>query len=152
MNAAAVRRTRAGRTLSAWSAVTAVMGLVWAAGGPGFPFAGGFRAARMGAVLPDLDPLPAGLAVTALGLAGVWAADKRAVRYLGPPVAVLLLLIVPDGRLLLAVGELLVGDPGRVEAAAPAQAWFAAGGVLWAWPAGVSAAPVMPNRWSGHGR
>ncbi|WP_229073389.1 hypothetical protein [Actinoplanes sp. DH11] len=119
-----------------WSAATAAAGLTWAAGGPGFPFDDHERAVRMGAVLTGLDPLPTGLVIAALGVAGavLTALLPRhpRLRIAGWPVAVALLLVLPDGRLLLAAGELLMLRGDRVEAAAMAQAWFAAGGVCWA--------------------
>lgn len=110
-------------------------GLIWMVGGPGFPFGADDRAIRMGAVLTGLDPLATGLTVVALGAAGAVVAvllpRRPRLRSVGWPAAVVLLLVVPDGRLLLAVGELLMLRWDRVEAAAAAQAWFAAGGVLW---------------------
>ncbi|MDR7277166.1 hypothetical protein [Catenuloplanes atrovinosus] len=120
----------------AWSAATAMAGLIWAAGGPGFPFDDRERATRMGAVLAGLDPLPTGLVIAALGVAGTvlvaLLSRRPRLRLAGWPAAVVLLLMLPDGRLLLAAGELLMLRGDRVEAAAVAQAWFAAGGVCWA--------------------
>jgi len=119
-----------------WSAVSAVAGLMWATGGPGFPFGGSDRAARMGAVLTGLDPAPGGAAVFVLGLGGMVVASlmpsRPRLRFVCWPAAAVLLLVVPDGRLLLAVGELLMWHGDRVEAAAVGQAWCTAGGVLWA--------------------
>ncbi|GAA3240838.1 hypothetical protein GCM10010532_081610 [Dactylosporangium siamense] len=119
-----------------WSAASAVAGLTWAIGGPGFPFGGGDRATRMGAVLTGLQPGPAGAGIVALGLAGIVVAlvlpHRPRLRVVGWLTAAVLLLVVPDGRLLLAVGELLVGHGERVEAAAVGQAWCSVGGVLWA--------------------
>lgn len=119
-----------------WSAGSAGAGLMWATGGPGFPFGGGDRATRMGAVLPGLEPAPAGAGVIVLGLAGTAVAlllpRRPRLRIAGWAAAAFLLLVVPDGRLLLAVGELLVWHGERVEAAAVGQAWCTAGGVLWA--------------------
>jgi hypothetical protein len=125
-----------------WSAASAAAGFTWAAGGPGFPFAGGERAIRMGAVLTAPAPEPAGAVIAGLGLAGLVVAllmlrrprprPRPRLRIVGWPAAAGLLLIVPDGRLLLAVGELMVGHGERVEAAAVGQAWCTAGGVLWA--------------------
>ncbi|MEV7989190.1 hypothetical protein [Micromonospora sp. NPDC085948] len=119
-----------------WSAATAVAGLMWATGGPGFPFGDSDRATRMGAVLTGLDPLPTGLALAVLAALGavvaVLPAGRPPLRFVGWPAAAVLLLVIPDGRLLLAVGELLMLRADRVETAAVAQAWFAAGGALWA--------------------
>jgi len=141
---------------AAWSATTATAGAVWAFGGPGFPFGDDERAARMGAVLTGLDPGPAGLGVAAFGttaallavllrrqggpggqrngVAGERTGDAtgRRLRLLGAAFAAALLFLVPDGRLLLAVGEVLTGHPERVEAAALTQAWCTAGALLWA--------------------
>ena len=119
-----------------WSAATAVAGLTWAVGGPGFPFDDRERAITMGAVLTGLDPLPTGLVIALLGVAGAVLTallpGRPRLWIVGWPAAAVLLLVLPDGRLLLAAGELLMLSGDRVEAAAVAQAWFAAGGVCWA--------------------
>ncbi|WP_141579476.1 hypothetical protein [Actinomadura sp. WMMA1423] len=110
--------------------------MLWAAGGPCFPLGDADRAIRMGAILTGLSPVAAGSGIAVLGLAGVALAVLPAwwprLRILGWAAAAVLLLVVPDGRLLLAVGELLVLHGERVEAAAVWQAWCTAGGVLWA--------------------
>jgi hypothetical protein len=116
--------------------VSAGAGLGWALGGPGFPFGDDERAVRMGAVLTGLEPVPVGVTVAVLGTAGAVVAALLPrwprLRLVGVPVAVALLFLVPDGRLLLAVGELLTGHADRVEAAAATQAWCTAGALLWA--------------------
>ncbi|MGC4747033.1 hypothetical protein ACLQ28_15425 [Micromonospora sp. DT201] len=130
-----MRRNLMRTATGGWSVATAVVGLIWAIGGPGFPFGASDRATRMGAVLTGLDPLVTGLTVVAVGVAGtvvtVLLARHPRLRFVGWPAAIVLLLVVPDGRLLLAVGELLMLRWDRAEAAAATQAWFAVGGVLW---------------------
>ncbi|MFI5908194.1 hypothetical protein [Dactylosporangium sp. NPDC051541] len=139
-----------------WSVGTAAAGVGWALGAPGAPFGTDDRAVRMGAVLTGLSGAVAGIGIALLGLvlAGVavtaWRSARvsAAVRVAAWVAAGGLLLVVPDGRLLLAVGEVLAGHPGRVEAAALTQGWFAVGGVLWGLVAyGGRARETVVPRW-----
>jgi hypothetical protein len=131
---------------AAWSFGYGLLGLYWAIDGAGFPYGPSDRAARMGAVLVDLPPRPTGALVAVLGLLGtligVGLASRRrngsesiALRVLAALLGATLLLVVPDGRLLLAVGELLVLQPERVEGAATHQAFGALGAALLLWTA-----------------
>ncbi|MFI6511006.1 hypothetical protein ACIBCT_25660 [Streptosporangium sp. NPDC050855] len=134
----------------AWSLAYAAAGLYWASGGAGFPYGESARARRMGAVLVGLDPRSAGTAVAVAGLAGAVAAavayrtppseGRRGLRGLAWSIGLVLLLLVPDGRVLLGVGELMLLDAGRLEAGVVNQLWCALGGVLWVCVA------VLPRR------
>jgi len=138
-------------TAAAWSLSYGALGLFWAAGGGGFPYGPSDRATRMGAVLVGLPPLPTGVLIALFGLAGTLvglgsagigpagrsrptgdgAVAGRApavLRVLALVLGALLLLVVPDGRLLLALGEILVLHPERAEPAAVHQAFCALGG------------------------
>ena len=104
----------------------------------------------MGGVLTGLDPLRTGLVIAVLGVAGAVLTallpGRPRLRVAGWPAAVGLLLVLPDGRLLLAAGELLMLRGDRLEAAAVAQAWFVAGGVCWAAVARRGRSAAAPNR------
>ncbi|GAA3383865.1 hypothetical protein [Cryptosporangium minutisporangium] len=132
---------------AAWSLCYGAFGLWWAAGGAGFPYGPSDRAARMGAVLVGVPARFTGVVVAFLGLTGALVGFALAARYrhtghggtalraLAACLGGVLLLVVPDGRLLLALGELMVLHPERVEAAAAHQAFCAAGGALLLWAA-----------------
>ncbi|MEO3922547.1 hypothetical protein ABGB07_01485 [Micromonosporaceae bacterium B7E4] len=125
-----------------WSLGYGLAGLAWALGGPGFPYGESRRAAEMGAVLVGLDPRGTGLGIALLGLVGALVAVAVqvpvAARRCRPVLAgfawsaaLTLLLVVPDGRALLTVGELLLLHVDRIEPAAPHQLYCALGGLLW---------------------
>jgi hypothetical protein len=127
---------------AAWSALYGLAGLWWASGGTGRPFGASARAVDMGAVLTGTDHRIVGGTVAVLGLAGVVVALAARRQPAGRhshrvPVgfawsaAAVLLILVPDGRLLLGIGELLLLNPGRVEPAAFHQIYCVVGGLLW---------------------
>jgi hypothetical protein len=122
------------RAVAVWSGAYAAAGLFWALGGAGYPFAESTRARTMGAVLVGLDPTVTGLVIGLLGLAGLAVASlprSRVVAGFAWAYGLALVALVPDGRLLLSIGELLLLHTDRFEVAAVHQLWAGAGGLLW---------------------
>lgn len=130
-----------------WSAAAAAVGLIWATTGTGFPFGvNDPRAVETGSFFPDAQPGPAGVATVAIGIFGV-ALAVALYRFRGAPLtglagtfAVVLLLLVPDIRIIQNFAYLFFGYVGLIDAA---TGWMLAailGGVLWAGAAATSAA------------
>jgi hypothetical protein len=138
-----------------WSLSYGLAGLYWASGGRGYPYGESTRAVDMGAVLVGVDARAGGTVAALFGLAGALvtaavltrAFARRAGAAFASSAALVLLLVVPDGRALLAIGELLMLHPDRVEAAAPHQLYCALGGVLW-----IGAARTLRASDARHGR
>ncbi|MEV4497762.1 hypothetical protein AB0J84_18975 [Micromonospora arborensis] len=150
------RGRRAAAAAAVWSLAYALAGLWWAFGGPGYPFGESARAATMGAVLVGLNPAITGAAIATLGLTGVLvAAGIRApirsprgrplLRGFAWSAALTLLLVVPDGRALLSIGELLMLHVDRVEGAAIHQLFCAFGGLLWIYTASATHRTSLPG-------
>ncbi|GAA2755976.1 hypothetical protein [Actinopolymorpha rutila] len=109
---------RLGYAATAWSALYAVLGLFWTAGGPGFPFGAGQDPAPFESVLGSVPAAVAAPALAAFGILGavlglVATRALAAGRTIGPaaPVfagyaalsALALLVVVPDRRVLMLV-------------------------------------------------
>ncbi len=141
---------------AAWSFAYALAGLWWTLGGAGYPYGESARAASMGAVLIGLDPVITGAAIATLGLTGalVAAMIRAPVRCpRGRPLlrgfawfaALALLVVVPDGRALLSIGELFLLHLDRVEGAALHQLFCAFGGLLWVYAASATYLTSQPG-------
>ena len=131
----------------AWSLAYGALGVWWASGGRGFPFGTGDPdGADVGSLLAGLRPGPGGALIAALGLAGAAVAvalangwgrggARRALLWAPLGLAGVLLLVVPDIRVLLYLGYLpaivLRPDLGQVEWPALNQFLVVAGGLLW---------------------
>jgi hypothetical protein len=110
-------RTRLTLAAAAWSAVYGVLGLLWASGVPGFPYGRSGDPSAAATLFPDATVWPGALVIAILGTCGalfgaaVAMADPRG-RFLrsgvvaGAIVAVALIAILPDYRVLLAVAYL----------------------------------------------
>lgn len=119
-----------------WSVSYLALGLLWALGGPGYPFDAG----RTGAGNTLLDPLPAAagggvLAVSALvaGVVAVLAARgplKRAPAVVAVAVGVGLAVLLPDVRIMMTAGYL----PVMLAAALAGQAEFSMIATMLTWP------------------
>ncbi|RZQ64785.1 hypothetical protein [Amycolatopsis suaedae] len=122
-----------------FSLVYGLLGLVWALGGPGFPF-GDQRAPDGMSFFVGATPEAMGPVIAAVGLAGGVAGllMARAVRG-GRPVllavaavqAVALLLVLPDIRILQNFAYLFFGYFGLIDWPVVNMALCIAGGVLW---------------------
>ncbi|MED7932003.1 hypothetical protein SMD20_47830 [Nonomuraea sp. LP-02] len=122
--------------IAVWSVSYLVLGLVWALGGPGYPFDAG----RAGAGNTLLDPLPAAvggsvLAVSALvaGVVAVLAAKDRLNRVTAVVAVVAgvgLAVLLPDVRIMMTAGYL----PVMLAAALAGQAEFSMIASMLTWP------------------
>ena len=133
------RGTRLTLAAAAWSAAYGVLGLLWAAGVPGFPYGRSGDPSAAATLFPDATVWPGALVIAVLGICGTFfaaAAAKadprdRFLRWavvLGAIVAVTLIAILPDYRVLLAVAYLpliVLGAP-------------------FGWPPGVEIGFVLP--------
>ena len=116
-----------------WSGLTLLVGCWWALGGAGFPFgAADARAAEVGSLFGSAAPRPSGLVVLAVGAAGiVLAVTRRPPRGACLLLAAVLLLAVPDIRLLQNTAYLFFGFTGLWDGALLAIVWSVAGGLAW---------------------
>jgi hypothetical protein len=147
-----------GYATAAWSAAYGLLGLLWTLGGAGFPFGVGHDPHAEVSVLSDADPTMTGALIAVLGLAGAAVAvvmGRRQVRrslrgllVFAWSLSAVLVLLIPDGRLLIAVIRapmILIGRPlGLTELgfseyfetfwpwSVVNQAVLILGGVLWA--------------------
>lgn len=135
------RRTRIVTTTAAavWSTAHGALGTWWALGGGGFPFGASTRAVNAGAVLVGLPPRPTGVTIAVLGAFGLLLAAAIRYQVVGRAAGIVagagwgtaLLLLVPDGRILLNVGEVLLGNLGRLETHVLYQVFCLAGAAVW---------------------
>lgn len=113
-----------GYATAVWSAVYALLGLVWALGGAGFPFGIEHDATAEASVLKHATPALTGAVIAVLGVVGSVAAvvmsRRRFQQGLGEllvfawSMAAVLMVLIPDGRLILAVIRapmVLIGRP-----------------------------------------
>jgi hypothetical protein len=134
-----------------WSTGAAVVGLMWAMTGRGFPFGvNDARAREAGSLFVGAEPRTAGLVVAVLGLLGVGmavvASRRRGVRSVTTAAwafAIALLLLVPDVRMIQNFAYLFFGYFGKIDAATLWMLAAIAGGLLWA---GVGMANAMATR------
>lgn len=135
----------------AWSTVLTACGAYWALGGAGFPLGrNDWRAAQVGSVFGRAEPLPLSLGMLAVGLAGVvaaWALQRgsRVARIFAWILAVGLVVVVPDVRVLQNSVYALMGYTGLWDGALAFMLFSIAGGVLWAWAAVKAGAVAMPR-------
>lgn len=107
-----------------WSGVYGLLGLVWALGGAGFPFGIEADPGAEASVFKNATPAMTGTAIAVLGLAGSVAAMVMGRRRLGRrfgellvfawSMAAVLVVLIPDGRPLLALIRapmLVIGTP-----------------------------------------
>ncbi|HEX9070008.1 MAG TPA: hypothetical protein VF807_14650 [Ktedonobacterales bacterium] len=145
----------AGYLTAAWSLAYGLLGLFWALGGPGFPFGHGHDAAAIESILANVQVRSAAPVIAGLGIGGalialvmVRAWGRGALRTgllaFAWALALALLVIIPDRRVLLAVAYVpvfIIGAPFHY----PPVSFFAAipwpvinqailiiGGVAWA--------------------
>lgn len=124
-----------------WSLVYAGLGLYWSSGGAGFPF-GDARAADMGSVFVHAKPETTGRIIAGLGLLGSIAAlmmirpFRR--RWLSTmilsfawTICLVLLLVIPDLRLLQDLAYGLLGVFQTFDLPALNQVFCIGGGILW---------------------
>ncbi|QBD79437.1 hypothetical protein EPA93_27010 [Ktedonosporobacter rubrisoli] len=131
-------------TASLWSLVYGLLGLYWAVGGPGFPFGEhDVKAAEMGALFinvraPEAGPLIAVLGIlgtlNALAMTRLWRSRLVALCLLtfAYGACALLILVIPDGRVLMYVGYFLTLHPGQMDGVLLNQFACLLGGLLWA--------------------
>lgn len=123
-----------------WSLLTMILGLFWTFGGPGFPFGENDpRAGETGSLFAGADAATLGPAIAVAGVAGTVAAvliarGRRAGWLSGTSwlIGAVLLLAVPDVRVLQNFAYLFFGHTGLWDAALAAQLWSMAGGALFA--------------------
>lgn len=137
-----------------WSTGAAVVGLMWAMTGWGFPFGvNDARAREAGSLFVGAEPRTAGLVVAVLGLLGVGtvviASRTRGVRSVTAAAwafAIALLLLVPDVRMIQNFAYLFFGYFGKIDAATLWMLAAIAGGVLWAGVGLANAMAIRPLR------
>ncbi|MFI6599091.1 hypothetical protein ACIBHX_22765 [Nonomuraea sp. NPDC050536] len=134
-----------------WSMVLTAFGGYWALGGAGFPLGrNDWRAAQVGSVFGRAESLPLSVGMVAVGLAGVvaaWALTRgsRAARIFAWILAVGLVVVVPDVRVMQNLVYALMGYTGLWDGALAFMLFSIAGGVLWAWAAVSAGAVAMPK-------
>ncbi|GAB4001044.1 hypothetical protein GCM10029992_35170 [Glycomyces albus] len=124
---------------AAWSSLALAVGALWTADVMASPFgANDPRTGEVGSYLEGLEPEHTGVVAAAMGLAGLLtaAAMWRAPGRLWPAVpavalGVLLLVVVPDVRVIQNFAYLFFGYTGLWEGALGAQVVAMAGGFLW---------------------
>ncbi|ADB31072.1 hypothetical protein Kfla_1980 [Kribbella flavida DSM 17836] len=123
--------------VAGWSFCYLVLGVNWALGGPGYPLEDAYAARTSGAVLVGPPSEAMGVviaclagAVLAAALTAVPSARSRWQPRFGLVVAVLLVLTVPDARLLVALINLPIGNTSRVSDAVLHQVWVLLGALL----------------------
>lgn len=124
---------------AAWSLLTLAVGALWTAGAVASPFGTNDpRTGEVGSYLEGLDPEHTGVVAAAVGLAGLltavamWGAPGR----LWPAVpavalGVLLLVVVPDARVIQNFAYLFFAYTGLWDGALGAQVVAIAGGFVW---------------------
>lgn len=156
----------AARATVLWSVTVGVLGLAWALGWTGFPFgAGDARAQEVGSLLGSAEPVPTGAAVAALGFAGAVVAVLLGRTPRARPLVVfawawsaVLLVLVPDIRVIQNFAYLFFGYVGMWDTTLPFLLIGMVGGVLWAATAlghrrlrpgatARSATPFLAGRW-----
>lgn len=141
-------RTRLVLGAGVWSVAAAAVGVIWGVSEAGFPFGvNDPRAAETGSFFPSARPGVAGAVTTAIGIAGVALAvalcrrrATRAFTWMAWTLAIVLLLFVPDIRVLQNFAYVFFGYLGLIDAATGWMLVSILGGVLWAGAAATSAA------------
>lgn len=147
-----VRRSRASRWFAAaamWTGAYGALGLYWSRGGSGFPYAEINAARAAGAALLGLPPEVTGLIIALLAaavstfamvhLSRRFTTTAWAVR-LAWTMVIVLLLTVPDARLLIALVNVLMTRVDNISPAVVNQVWVLLGVFLW-WRAARASRP-----------
>lgn len=132
-------RSRLISAAAAWSCLATAVGALWTIGLAASPFGSNDpRVGEVGSYFEGLEPRQTGLVVVAIGLAGIAAAValRRAPGRLWPavPAAVLgvvLLVVVPDVRVIQNFAYLFFGYTGLWDGALAAELVSILGGILW---------------------
>jgi hypothetical protein len=140
--------------MGAWSMTGGGLGLYWAFGGPGFPFgAADGRAQEVGSLLASADATITGATVASLGLLGFMVATcvarghrGRSVAVVCWPISAVLILAVPDIRVIQNFAYLFFGYTGLWDWPLLFMVVSILGGVLWAGVALI--ARPGPGRWT----
>ncbi|MEO3790855.1 hypothetical protein ABGB14_11605 [Nonomuraea sp. B10E15] len=144
-----------------WTAAYGGLGLYWARGGAGFPYAEAGAARSAGALLVGLPPGATGVTIAMIAVALLALAALRLLRRSettmwsarsAGAVAALLLLAVPDARLLVALVNVLMLRLGDLPAMVPHQVFVLAGAFAWWRAAQADRPPGAGTRPSGHER
>ncbi|MBO2453460.1 hypothetical protein J4573_40650 [Actinomadura barringtoniae] len=132
-------RAAAGNAALIWSSAYGLLGLGWALGLGGFPY--GLGDPDRGTVLADLGPGAGGSVIAVLGVLGVVAAVaadrsgsrplRNGVSVFGGVMAVVLILVVPDARLVQNLVYGLFGYFGKLTWPVVNQLVCVGGGLAW---------------------
>jgi hypothetical protein len=127
-------------TAAVWSLLTGSLGLFWAVGGPGFPFgANDRRADEVGSLFMAVDATGGGAAIAVLGLVGLAVSVRigrghrsRLVTGTAWAISAVLLLVVPDIRVIQNFAYLFFGYTGLWDRPLLFMLWSMTGGALFA--------------------
>ncbi|TWD82766.1 hypothetical protein FB561_3909 [Kribbella amoyensis] len=138
--------------VTGWSSAYLLLGIVWILGGPGYPFEDASAARTSGALLvgPPREPTSAVIACLAFAVLVAVVLGRQSSRSSWPSrfvmgVAILLVLTVPDARLLVALINLPLGNLAPFSAAVWHQVWILLGAFLF-WRASATRATPRPGR------
>lgn len=128
------------RGAAIWSSALAAVGGWWAVGGAGYPLGPNDpRGLEVGSLFAAITPLTGSVAFAALGLAGLAAGiavrtrqSSVPLRGFGGALAVILLFVVPDIRVVQNFAYLFFGYTGLWDGALAFQVFCMLGGALWA--------------------
>jgi hypothetical protein len=123
-----------------WTAAYGLLGLYWAVGGAGFPFAEHDDAVHAGALLVGMPAGPSGLVIAVLAVAGLAAmpalsrpsaVPNRAALAVAVGLTVVLIGVATDARVLVVVAGALILNFDHIDWPALNQIVCVAGGLLW---------------------